>query len=341
MNPTGTVGIENAAGTAGVAVLPGNSVSAIPSTSYQLTPAPSPLPASFGTHAAAYNQGDLGLYHYDTGAAIAGALVSEPFFVLPGTRNVEFRFDYARQTADLIDVTRIDVQPLWPSVAGGSPAWAAAYTIPAFTSVPCGVPTTVCIRASAPACPANSQATPNPSLSSLIGKGGRVRFVFDTVTGANNGASGWYVDNVSVEVDEPWIFLPFGTGCAGSGPGIPQILSTGGPPIAGAAAPFALTVQGAPASSLGFLWIGFTNASGLGVDLPLNLGILGAPDCFLYVDPFVPFGLPTNAAGQATKSLSIPAVASGVTFFAQAFFLPTPGVGSSLATTQAVFVRIL
>ncbi|MGH7149603.1 MAG: hypothetical protein ACREIU_02835, partial [Planctomycetota bacterium] len=345
---SGTVGIENAAGSGGFSVLPGSAVSSIPGTSYRLVSG-STFPPSFAGFAAAYNQGDLGNYTYNTGGINSGALVSEPFFVPPGTGNVELVFDYALQADGIFDTARVEARPQWTNATGGPPGWVPVYPLPLgiLPAAPCATPTTVCIRALAPACPAGGVASPNSGLDDLIGQGGRIRFLFNTVTATANDFLGWYVDNVSLEIDQPWIVQTFGTGCPASGTGAPEISTTavtpgGNPNPVSPNAGFGLQAQGFTPGGPVFFAIGGTNAAWGSLPLPAPLGFLGpgAASCTLYTDVGALLSVSANGSGQAILPLPIPSGAGGFTGFSQAFQATAPGGVLTIASTSGIMIRI-
>src|SRR5262245_13516683 len=80
-----TVGLENAAGTAGTDLTGlGTANSVFPAQNLLLTPLPPAIPtipSSMGTAAAAYNRGDLGAYNYSTGNSANSGAIESPAVV--------------------------------------------------------------------------------------------------------------------------------------------------------------------------------------------------------------------------------------------------------------------
>jgi hypothetical protein len=182
-----------------------------------------PIPASFGRKAAAYNRGDLGAYHYDTGLVNSGAIESP---VIPSSDGSSrfLSFDYLRETdgGSSTDVCFVEARP-----AGAGP-WTVAAQLQLQRT--CGAPEQVTV--------------PIP-----IGNGSwQHRFRFDTVTTAANQHRGWYVDNVVA-----WEIAPSGgsftvqpTRC-----GLLTIVPSGTPVIGGTVTYRLFSVVGAPV-----LWLG-------------------------------------------------------------------------------------
>ncbi|MCI0589135.1 MAG: hypothetical protein L0323_20145 [Planctomycetes bacterium] len=266
-----TIGIENATGLAGLDPTGlGAANSAFPATNFLLVPSASnpgtPLPASMGTGAAAYNRGDLGIYDYDTGGTNAGAIES-PAISTPAGAAVTLAFDTSRDTepGTGFDQSFVDVRP-----AGGQ--WASLIQVSSLT--PCSTPTTV--------------STP------VLGVGGapwQHRFRFDTIGPAANAYLGWVVDNVSVSA-------------SGTGPSVrtlhaiaPASTTTTvaveeGPPN-GAAGLFFSTAAGPPLpilpSSPEPVWLDLSQTSFL-VPIPLDSSGDGSVS-FTYPTPNATFGI--------------------------------------------------
>ncbi|HKB15994.1 MAG TPA: hypothetical protein VKF62_08005 [Planctomycetota bacterium] len=138
-----------------------------------------PLPASMGSGAAAYNQGDLGAYDYDTGVANSGALQGPGIPVPTGSRGVTLVFDTLRlsEAGSYYDQTWVDLRPT------GEGQW-----IPfsqTLTIAPCGAPQVVTIGIGKKTLKAFDNSFEH-------------RFRFDTLDGINNDHLGWYIDNVQV-----------------------------------------------------------------------------------------------------------------------------------------------
>jgi hypothetical protein len=119
----------------------------------------------------------------------------------------------------------------------------------------------------------------------------------------------------------------FGSGCPGSGGGIPRIGATG---IPTAGETFLVHLSRALGGTIAALLVGSSNSSWAGVPLPLNLSFLGSPSCNLHVSPDFVLFFPTAGAGPqggaATASFAIPALPSfvGATAYAQ-WYVIDPG----------------
>jgi hypothetical protein len=133
-----------------------------------------PIPASMGTKAASYNQGDVGTYTYNTGVTNAGAIES-PVIPLSSTiHRASLTFDYLKETEGggtaTFDQCFVDSKP-----AGG------AYTTDLQVTG-----NSVCTR-----------TVVNVDLSAT-GFGIRHQFRFNSVDSVSNNYQGWTVDNVVV-----------------------------------------------------------------------------------------------------------------------------------------------
>lgn len=92
---------------------------------------------------------------------------------------------------------------------------------------------------------------------------------------------------------------PYGSGCGGL-----SIDSTGSPGIGSTT--FAATLSGGPPSSPGFLNLGVSDSSWLGLPLPLDGGLLGAPGCQVLASVDTLFTVATDGSGSIHHPLPIP-----------------------------------
>lgn len=128
-----------------------------------------PIPASLGTNAASYNQGDIGTYNFNTGAANSGAIESPAVGMPPGSVG-SLAFDYMKDTeaSASFDQCFVESKPV-----GG--AYVTDLQI---------VTNSLCTRAAVTA-----------SLSAT-GAMTQHQFRFNSVDGFANTGQGWTVDNV-------------------------------------------------------------------------------------------------------------------------------------------------
>jgi len=98
---------------------------------------------------------------------------------------------------------------------------------------------------------------------------------------------------------------PFGGACPNSNGGRSQIGSVGFPCLG---AMFEVTLSGAAATAPAVVSIGGNRDSALGLPLPLDLAIVGAPGCYLFHDLLVTVNLATDATGCARFPLGAPLV---------------------------------
>ncbi|MGH2652683.1 MAG: hypothetical protein ACRDHK_15910, partial [Actinomycetota bacterium] len=169
-------------------------------------------------------------------------------------------------------------------------------------------------------------AGPNDASVGLENKTGTVA-IDGTGSGPNNGIFPT-TDLVYTPCSPNGVVLPFGNGCAGGLAGAPTIGSAGGAPVIGNST-FALTMSGGPPSSLANgLIIGASNTTWLVFNLPMALGIFGAPSCTLFASADIILSpIATDPSGFATITLPIPNLPSivGGSVFVQYFspFTPT------------------
>ncbi len=178
---------------------------------------------------------------------------------------------------------------------------------------------------------------PNDASIGVENKSGTVA-VDGTGSGPNNGNFP-ATDLTFTPCSSNGIVLPFGNGCQGGLAAAPTIGSAGGAPVIGNAT-FALTMSGGPASSLANgLILGASNTTWLVFNLPMALGIFGAPACTLFASADIIISpIATDPTGFATITLPIPNQPSivGGSVFVQFFSPFTP----TLAMTNGAEVRI-
>ncbi|MCC6671179.1 MAG: serine hydrolase [Planctomycetes bacterium] len=124
----------------------------------------------------------------------------------------------------------------------------------------------------------------------------------------------------------------FGTSCAGTA-GTPSHSVSGSGRI-GDTSTWALT--GARANTPAVIYFGASNTAWGATPLPLSLAFLGAGTCALRVAPTVGVNGATNASGQHSLTLNVPASASiiGDTLYTQYLFLDVGANALGLVTTR-------
>lgn len=132
----------------------------------------------------------------------------------------------------------------------------------------------------------------------------------------------------------------FGSPCAASLPAPPTITGTSAPTIGNPT--FALRVAGGPVGAIGVSWLGVSARTWNGVPvLPLDLALIGAPGCTMWVGPeFLDFGV-FSAAGDLTRPVPIPPNPTllSLTFFGQGAAV-VGGSSPALAVTSGLAIRI-
>ncbi|MGH7152180.1 MAG: hypothetical protein ACREIU_15855, partial [Planctomycetota bacterium] len=181
-----TIGVEDSTGLSGTdATGGGNGNVSFPATNLTLTLVPggcpgAPIPGCMGTEAAAYNQGDIGLYNFNTGAANEGAIESPAAVSSSPLASIVMIFDYTKQGeaggTGIFDQCFVEASPT------GLGAWSLVTQVTGNTGS-CG----------------GNLSTQTLSLPSfLAGTSFQHRFRFDTVDSVGNDYFGWYVDNIRV-----------------------------------------------------------------------------------------------------------------------------------------------
>ena len=134
---------------------------------------------------------------------------------------------------------------------------------------------------------------------------------------------------------------PFGLGCSGTLAQAPLVQAIGAPTVGNPN--FAVRTSGGQPGTPGFVWLGTSRRTWSGVSvLPLDLGLLGAPACTLWVGPESLHVGTLDPAGALSLPVPIPAnpTLTLQTVFAQgAAFAPGSGA-LSLAFTAGLALRI-
>ena len=127
-----------------------------------------------------------------------------------------------------------------------------------------------------------------------------------------------YELGVLVWLNERTGFSPYGKGCGGNLPAAPVIGYSGQPKLGNAA--FAWTVSQASANKPALLVMGISKRYlFVAPVLPLDLGPVGAPGCFLLAEARTQFNTATDSTGRASVPLPIPGAPAlvGTVFYGQ------------------------
>ncbi|MGH7151113.1 MAG: hypothetical protein ACREIU_10460 [Planctomycetota bacterium] len=295
--------------------------------------AATPLPAPLSGFAAAYHQGDLGNYTFNTGAANEGAIVSAVLPVPGGSTIFDLSFDYLKEgeTGASFDQCFVDMRPT------AAAPWSTAIQL--IGNLTCGAaPGAFFLSATGgPFAPLASAGT------------GQFRLRFDTVDLVANSFLGWVVDNLAVTGRATAAALPTGAPCPGSGGCSPSI-SGFELPYAGNPA-FQIRLNGGLPGAAAILVLGLS-ATGppcfLALPFPIAAFLPGNA-CSLAVCPesILPgFVVSAGAACEGTTSLSVaipPSTPPGATVLAQWFVIdatvfPSP---ATVAATQSLLLTVL
>ncbi|HEX6943204.1 MAG TPA: kelch repeat-containing protein [Gemmatimonadaceae bacterium] len=146
--------------------------------------------------------------------------------------------------------------------------------------------------------------------------------------------NGWTVLNDTWLYTAPGVvasFVPFGTGCLGTG-GVPTLAAAPGQlPWIGSTFTMDLTNLPNPGVGLAFGFIGLA-----ALPSPVSLVVIGMPGCSAYIDPIVAATLPT-AGGGASWPFGIPSnlALEGAHFFVQGIVIDLGVNPASLTVTNA------
>jgi len=126
-------------------------------------------------------------------------------------------------------------------------------------------------------------------------------------------------------------FLPFGTGCTGSG-GVPALAAATGQ-LPWIASTFTMNFTNLPNPGVG-LMIGFMGLAAF--PAPVPLAVIGMPGCSAFIDPLFSAGLPTTG-GTASMALGIPSSLplEGMHFFVQGVVLDVGVNPANLTVSNA------
>jgi hypothetical protein len=90
----------------------------------------------------------------------------------------------------------------------------------------------------------------------------------------------------------------------GKSSGAVPVLAAGGPPRLGQS--YSLDITQAKPNSVGLLFYGFSSVTWMGLPLPFDLAVLGAPGCRIFASGEIIEVFLTNAAGQGSKNNNVP-----------------------------------
>ncbi|MGH7149865.1 MAG: hypothetical protein ACREIU_04170, partial [Planctomycetota bacterium] len=157
-----------------------------------------PIPPSMGVYAAAYNQGNAGVYDYATGTLANAGAIESPAIASTANASLTLSFDYAKETE-----------------GGGTGSFDQCFVEAKSEGAgPYGLVTQVVGNAACPGAPSTLTAL----VCGVPGGPWRHRFRFDTLDAVSNAYRGWYVDNV-VATQNPSTaggFTVFPVGCGGA-----------------------------------------------------------------------------------------------------------------------------
>ena len=192
---------------------------------------------------------------------------------------------------------------------------------------------------------AGGSSTTHARLITTLAVGG---IYYLEVAGAVLASTGNYILNTgstdAMFVPSSFTQQPASTNaCPGSNGNRPIMASASGErPALGSN--YVLRVERALANTIVVPMFGLSNTVANGnLPLPFDLTVLGAPGCFLRVDPAITFGLVTDAGGFAFLDLAFPAnpALRGATFFGQALCFDPAVAGNTLQLTVSNDSRIV
>jgi hypothetical protein len=121
----------------------------------------------------------------------------------------------------------------------------------------------------------------------------------------------------------------------GGGGAIPQLNFTGAPNIGSA---FTLELSQARVSTQAVLLVGISNSQWGQLNLPFDMGGIGAPNCMALASGEIPVGFLVNAAGAASLTINVPNDKSLIqaNWFQQVFVYDPPANTLGIVTTNGV-----
>lgn len=241
-----------------------------------------PIPATLGTSAVSYNQGDIGIYNYDTGATNSGALESPVTSVSSGS-TPSLHFDYLKETEGVSG--SFDQCFVESRAAGG----AYSTDVQIIANNVCA-PTSVSVDLSAP------------------GLSVQHRFRFDTGDAVGNDFQGWTIDNVSLVESPPSGTVTVNpTGCGAitiTAIGTPQLgesfgaflggLSFGGTPVIWVGTAASTPLCSGCTLGANFDIAFFSNVGSVSAVIPCNPSLIGGTFSIQGANAFVSGGCPTG-----------------------------------------------
>ncbi|MCA8957840.1 MAG: hypothetical protein KDC87_17320, partial [Planctomycetes bacterium] len=148
-------------------------------------------------------------------------------------------------------------------------------------------------------------------------------------TGTSGCKMGLVVDSGSVAFA--------GVGCNSSS-NTPLVISTDTYPSAGN--PITIKLAGARSTTPALLVVGLSSTKWLGLPLPLDMGIFGAPGCMIWNDPILQVGAVTNTTGAIDFKVTIPSAFGSGTVYAH-WWVRDVGANSFGVTTSDYATFIL
>jgi len=103
--------------------------------------------------------------------------------------------------------------------------------------------------------------------------------------------------------------------------------------------PLSVTLYGAKASRPANLVIGLSQAKWLATTLPLDMGIFGAPGCFIWNDPLLRIPLVTDKNGAIKFTVSVPPLANSGTAYVHWWVLDT--AANAFGVTSSDYATII
>lgn len=147
----------------------------------------------------------------------------------------------------------------------------------------------------------------------------------------------WFTETWEFTVGAPASYATFGGGCAGTA-AVASNTATAAPRLG---QPLAIQLGNLPTPGAALLLVGFSNTASAYGPLPIDLGALGAPGCFLRVAPQAQLLL-LGAAGSASVTLQMPSSPGfvGLTFYTQGLVLDLPANGLGIVASDAAAAQL-
>jgi hypothetical protein len=157
-------------------------------------------------------------------------------------------------------------------------------------------------------------------------------YPLDAHSGDNSVTRLWGTGGTGTLGNNYGLILCFKSSSGGGGGAVPRLVNSGLPRLGQS---YGLDISQAAPNSVGLLFYGFSNSTWMGLPLPFDLAVLGAPGCLIHASGEIIEIFLTNAAGLGSKNNNVPNdpnLCGGVLFNQAWVFDPTANAVGFVAT---------